>query len=220
MSLKRRRVLITAGPTREYLDPVRYLTNASSGAMGFALAEAARRRGAEVVVISGPTCVRAPKGIRLVPVVSARQMFKKTVAASRRADVVIGAAAVGDWRVSRVAAGKIKKTGGKLTLSLVPNPDIIREVFRRRRGHRPVIVGFALETDRLLSNAKKKLKKKGLDLIVANRETSIGGSRTRIAILERGGRTRRFPPGTKRRAAGLILDQIERRLKSHENRTA
>lgn len=220
MSLKRRRVLITAGPTREYLDPVRYLSNASSGAMGFALAEAARRRGAKVVVISGPTCLTPPKGVRVVPVVSARQMLEKTVAASRRADVVIGAAAVGDWRISRVSAGKIKKTGGKLTLSLVPNPDIIREVSRLRRGSRPVMVGFALETGRLLANAKKKLEQKGLDLIVANRETSIGGRRTQVAILERGGRTRRFPPGTKRRAAGLILDQIERRLKSHEDRTA
>ncbi len=219
MSLKGQRVLITAGPTREYIDPVRYLSNASSGTMGFALAEAARRRGAEVVVISGPTCAALPKGVRVVPVVSARQMLKKTMAASRRADIVIGAAAVGDWRVSRVASGKLKKTGKQLKLTLIPNPDIIREVSRRRRGHRPLTVGFALETSRLFSNARRKLEEKGLDLIVANRETSIGGHRTQIAILERGGRTLRFPPGTKRRAAGLILDRIERRLKLHEDRT-
>ena len=142
-----RRVLITSGPTRELLDPVRFLTNASSGAMGFALAAAARRLGARVTVVSGPTALPAPRGVEVVPVVTALQMRREVLRRVRASDLVVGAAAVCDWRVARVPRHKIKREPGRLRLTLVPNPDIIRDAASRRRPGQ-VFVGFALETRR------------------------------------------------------------------------
>jgi phosphopantothenoylcysteine decarboxylase / phosphopantothenate---cysteine ligase len=209
-----RSVLITSGPTREYLDPIRYLTNASSGRMGFALARAARSLGAEVVVVSGPTALKPPSGIRMVPVTTALQMRREVLGRSRAADAVIGAAAVGDWRFERRSRGKVKKTGRPWSIRLVPNPDILAELGRRRRSGRPVLVGFALETGRWLHRARIKLVRKGLDIIVANRQPSLGGPLTNFALLTRGGRVLRFPDMDKRRAAFEILRAAEPLLRA------
>lgn len=204
-------MLVTAGPTREHLDPVRFLTNASSGRMGYALAAEARRRGARVTLVSGPVTVAAPAGVRVVPVTTVEEMRRAVLAAARRADVVLSAAAVGDWRFERPAGRKLKKTGAPIKVTLVPTPDILAGLglSKRRSGRGPVLVGFALETDRWLLNAADKLRRKGLDLIVANKAAALAGARTRIAVLTKGGRLFRFPPQTKGRAACSILDRVE-----------
>lgn len=215
-----RRVLITAGPTREYLDPIRYLTNASSGLMAYALARAARDRGARVTVVSGPCQVGSSWRIGVVPVVTARQMHRAVLTRLKDSDVVIAAAAVGDWRFERTSRAKVKKTGGPLHIALSPNPDIIADVARRlgrfhgdrRRPDGRVLVGFALETSRPLARAREKLRCKGLDLIVANRIESVGLNDTRVSILDRRGRVRRLPKMSKPRAAAEILAHVERYL--------
>ena len=144
-ALRGRRVLITSGPTREHLDPVRFLSNASSGAMGFALAGAARSLGAKVTVISGPTSLPSPRGVAVVPVVTALEMRRETLKRSRAATLVIGAAAVSDWRFIEkdTSTHKIKRRPGLLRLTLVPNPDIIKEAASMRRPGQ-VFVGHAV----------------------------------------------------------------------------
>ncbi len=204
------RVLITAGPTREYLDPVRFLTNASSGKMAFALARAARRRGAKVTLVSGPTTAPAPRGLRNFPVVTAEQMRRRVLAECAASDVVIGAAAVGDWRFSRPSPRKIKREG-PLRVTLLPNKDILAEVgrLRGRGGRAPrVLVGFALESGKPFSRARAKLSAKGLDLIVANGLSTLGADTARVAVLRRGGRWRSFPPLSKQGTAARILDCV------------
>lgn len=206
-----RKVLITSGPTREYLDPIRYLTNSSSGRMGFSIAREARARGAKVVVVSGPVSLAPPKGVRVRRVLTAEQMRAAAMSESRTADVIIAAAAVSDWRFERTAGRKLKRGPRPMTVKLVPNPDIIAEVGRRasaRRGRRPLLVGFALETHRWLEHARDKLRRKGLDYIVANRLPSLGSESTRLAVLGPAG-LRRFPPMPKPRAAASILDCVE-----------
>ncbi len=211
----RRRVLITSGPTWEHLDPIRYLTNSSSGRMGHALASRARRLGARVTLVSGPTALKAPRGVRLIRVVSALEMRRAVMARARRADVVIGAAAVGDWRFARVCRDKVKRSG-RLSLTLIPNPDIIKEVglapWRRRKGGgqgRQVVVGFALETRRRLAHARRKLAEKGLDLIVANGPGNIASRTASIMIIGRDGRPiETIRAGTKSAAAARVLKRV------------
>ncbi|MEW5973858.1 MAG: bifunctional phosphopantothenoylcysteine decarboxylase/phosphopantothenate--cysteine ligase CoaBC [Pseudomonadota bacterium] len=161
-----KRVVITAGPTREALDPVRFISNRSSGRMGYALAEAAREAGAEVVLISGPTALPTPKGVARIDVETALQMHE-TVMAQMPCDIFIGTAAVADYRPLEAAPGKIKKSAEQLTITLVKNPDIVSEV--AALPERPFVVGFAAETDRVLEHARDKLVRKRLDLIAANR---------------------------------------------------
>lgn len=205
-----RRVLITSGPTREPLDPVRYLSNPSSGRMGFALAAEARRRGARVTVVSGPTALRSPAGVRVLPVTTGLEMYRRTLALSGSADVVIAAAAVSDWRFARTSRHKIKRTARALRLTLTPNPDIILEVGRRRRrGSAQVLVGFALETRGRLRAAREKMRRKRLDIIVANDPSSLAGPSSRAAILTRGGGARLLPALAKRRLAGEVLGAVE-----------
>lgn len=158
------RVMITAGPTRERLDPVRYLSNRSSGKMGFALAQAAAEAGAEVTLIAGPVGLATPAGVWRVDVETAEEMFDAVQA--RGCDLFIGAAAVADYRPLEPAAGKIKKAGAQMTLTLARNPDILAAV--AQRPQRPFTVGFAAETDHLERHARDKLRRKGLDLIAAN----------------------------------------------------
>ena len=210
MRLKGRRVLITAGPTREHLDPVRFMTNASSGAMGFALAKAARARGARVTVVSGPAALRPPRGVTIVPVESALEMRRAVMARWRDSDVVIGAAAVGDWRFARPSSSKIKRSARALRLTMIPNPDIIAEVARRakRDARRCAVVGFALETTRWLSHAREKLERKGLDLVVANRTDALASKRSRAALVSREA-TLVLPLMDKERLAGRILAAVE-----------
>lgn len=209
-----RRVLITAGPTREPLDPVRFLTNASSGRMGWALARAARDRGARVTLVSGPVCLPPPRGVRCFPVTTALQMRRSVLARCAAADVFIASAAVGDWSLPRPARRKIKRTGAALRLTLRPNPDILAEVSRRLRARRgrAVLVGFALETSRRLQRAAAKLRRKDLDLVVANGPDSLASSSARLSLIDREGRLERLPRLTKRRAAAEILRRAERFL--------
>ncbi|MBI5203216.1 MAG: hypothetical protein HY925_16615 [Elusimicrobia bacterium] len=210
---KGRAVLITAGPTREHLDPIRFMTNGSTGTMGFALARAASDRGAAVTVVSGPCCAAKDAAGDVVPVVSALDMHRAVLRRWKRADVVIGDAAVGDWRFVNASSQKIKRSKSGLTLKLVPNPDIIADVARRARAdrRRRVLVGFALETDAWLENARLKLERKGLDLVVANRPASMGRGKSRAALVGRGW-ARTLPAMDKRRLANEILDAVEAKL--------
>jgi phosphopantothenoylcysteine decarboxylase/phosphopantothenate--cysteine ligase len=162
-----RRVLVTAGPTREALDPVRYLTNRSSGKMGYALAAAAARAGAEVVLVSGPVDLPAPAGVRLLRVATAAEMRAAVQAELPTTAVFVSAAAVADYRPAHPAAQKIKKHADEMTLELVRNPDILAEV--AAATPRPFVVGFAAETEKLEEHARAKLKGKGLDMIAANK---------------------------------------------------
>ncbi len=211
LSLRGRTILITSGPTREPLDPIRFMTNASSGKMGSALAQEARRRGAKVILVSGPVCGPAPAGCAVVPVSTALEMLRETLRRSRQADAVIGAAAVGDWRFSRNFAHKIKRSASRLRVTLVPNPDIIKEAASRRRPGQ-VFVGFALETRRGLQAARRKLKAKGLDLVALNGPQSLGAARARLTLVSPDLAPRRLGLLSKTAAARKIFDEIGRRL--------
>jgi phosphopantothenoylcysteine decarboxylase/phosphopantothenate--cysteine ligase len=161
-------VLVTAGPTREPIDPVRYISNRSSGKMGYAIAEVAARRGARVILVSGPVALTAPKNIEIIRVETAEQMRHAVIERAREATVVIKAAAVGDYRAKHTAERKIKRNGADMTLELAANPDIVAEVAARRTNPRQVIIGFAAETDNTIENARRKLVTKGLDAVVVN----------------------------------------------------
>jgi phosphopantothenoylcysteine decarboxylase/phosphopantothenate--cysteine ligase len=166
-----RRVLITAGPTREALDPVRYLTNHSTGKMGYAIAEAARRMGAETTLVSGPVELKTPSGVARIDVSSAREMYE-AVLGDLDYDLIIMTAAVADYRPNVTQTQKIKKMEGDLSLALTRNPDILFEVGKLKKAQ--ILVGFAAETERVLEHATAKLKKKNLDMIVANDVTAEG----------------------------------------------
>jgi phosphopantothenoylcysteine decarboxylase/phosphopantothenate--cysteine ligase len=207
-----RRVVVTAGGTQEPIDPVRLITNRSSGKMGYALAEAARDRGAAVTLITAPVALTPPAGVAVVPVGTALAMRDAVAADLRDADALIMAAAVADYRVARPAEQKIKKRGAAaegLAIELVPNPDILAETAGLGAAIR---VGFAAESQDLLANAAEKLRKKGLDLIVANDITGEGsgfGSETnRVVLLERGGAIDELPLLPKREVADIILDRV------------
>ncbi len=210
MSLRGRSVLITSGPTREYIDPVRFLTNASSGAMGWALAAAARAAGARVTIISGPTILRPPPCVVVVPVVTALEMRRETLKRSTGADVVIGAAAVSDWRVAGTAKSKIKRSSDSRRLTLIANPDIIKDAAVLRRPGQ-IFVGFALETEHMIKFARAKLARKGLDMVVANGPKSLASSSIAATLVAKGW-TRRLPQGSKSRVARVIVAEISRLL--------
>jgi phosphopantothenoylcysteine decarboxylase/phosphopantothenate--cysteine ligase len=167
-------VLVTAGPTREPLDPVRFLSNPSTGAMGYALAAEAARRGARVLLVSGPTHLAAPSGVELIRVTTHAEMRAAVLERAAGKDAVVMAAAVGDYRAKRPSASKIKKREPEWNLPLERTEDILREVGLRRSEDGAVLVGFALETDRLEENARVKLSEKGLDWIVANDPLEAG----------------------------------------------
>ena len=165
-------ILVTAGPTREHLDPVRFLSNRSSGRMGYALAEAARDRGHAVVLVSGPVSLPPPTGVEVVPVVSALDMLGAVAARLAWCDALVMCAAVADWRPETRSPLKLKKRAMAAELRLVPNPDILAELAPRKGGR--LFIGFAAETHDLLAEAQGKLARKGLDLIVANDVTQPG----------------------------------------------
>lgn len=208
--LRGRRVLITSGPTREHLDPVRFLSNASSGAMGFALASAARALGARATVVSGPTHLPDPRGVEVVRVTTALEMRRETLKRSRGAALVIGAAAVSDWRFARVARAKIKRGPGAARLTLVPNPDIIKDAASRRRPGQ-AFVGFALETGRAVARARAKLAAKGLDMVVANGPGNLSSARASVVLVAKDG-AKRIPDGTKARVARAIVSEAAKLL--------
>jgi phosphopantothenoylcysteine decarboxylase/phosphopantothenate--cysteine ligase len=160
-------ILITAGPTREAIDPVRYLTNRSSGKMGYALAEAAQRRGHRVILISGPTIIDVPDGIDFIPIESAADMHQAVKHWIANADIAIFAAAVADYRPAHIAEQKIKKSGDQMSLELVRTPDILGSV-RDEFDFQGTLVGFAAETENVEENALGKLARKGCDLVIAN----------------------------------------------------
>ncbi len=205
-------VLVNAGPTSEPIDPVRVITNRSSGRMGFAIAEVAARRGAEVVLVSGPVALPTPWGVQRIDVETAIEMREAVLAALPRATIAILAAAVADYAPSRAEGTKIKREKrDALTLELVKNPDILAEVVMRREGR--TIVGFAAETDDLLENARAKLARKGCDLIVANdvSRADIGFDVDRNEVLIVGPRpedVRSIPVAQKAEIAESILDRV------------
>jgi len=201
-------VLVTAGPTREPVDPVRYLGNRSSGKMGYAVAEAAVRRGAKVILVSGPTALKPPANVELVPVQTARQMLEAVLFALDRASVVIKAAAVADFTVRNPADQKIKRKG-PITLELEPTTDILAEV-GARKGNR-IVVGFAAETHDTLENARQKLESKSLDAIVLNDVSRPGigfdSERNAVTILTHSG-TQNVPENSKWEVAHRVLDTV------------
>ena len=204
------RLLVTAGPTREEIDPVRFISNHSSGRMGYAIASAARRRGAEVTLVTGPTSIHKPFGIKVMPVVSAREMLEAVMSLADQSTIIIKGAAVADYRPADRAGNKIKKSASSMTLELVRNPDILGEL-GKVKGDR-LLVGFAAETADLLKNARKKLKEKNLDMIVANDVSQPGAGfygDTNIArLLFRDGSLTELPLMTKDELADVILDRI------------
>jgi phosphopantothenoylcysteine decarboxylase/phosphopantothenate--cysteine ligase len=205
------KILITAGPTQEPFDPVRYITNYSSGKMGYALATAARRRGAEVTLISGPSSLPEPFGVKFFKVSSAIEMRDTVMDNMGDSTVIIKAAAVADFRPATISDDKIKKESGLLNLHLERNPDIISEV-AEKKGDR-ILVGFAVETENLIENARNKMHKKNMDLIVANDVTRDGaGFQTDtniVKILDREGQVEELPVLEKIAVADRILDKIK-----------
>jgi len=215
-------VLLTAGPTQEDVDPVRFLTNRSSGRMGYAVAEAAAHRGAKVILVSGPTALDTPAGVTRVNVRTASQMLRSVEENFSAATIAIFAAAVADYRPAETASQKIKKTGGDITLRLEPNPDILATA-ARKKGHR-LIVGFAAETDKVAENARKKLTDKNADLIVANDLTAEGAGfdvdTNIVTLFARDGRDLALPKLTKREVAHRILDEVVRLTASVKHQSA
>lgn len=215
--LEGRRILVTAGPTREPIDPVRYISNRSSGKMGYAIAEAARQRGATVTLVSGPTALDTPTGVEITRVTTAEEMHAAVIAAAPQHDIVIKAAAVSDFAPRTIADRKIKKTDGieELTLTLKRNPDILSDV--AKLTPRPFIVAFAAETEAVEENAREKLHRKGADLIVANdvKDASIGFDSDQnevMVIAASDGSATRIPKSAKREIANRLLDVIVARL--------
>lgn len=210
-------LLVTAGGTQEPIDPVRVITNRSSGKMGYAIAAAAVERGARVTLVSGPTGLKPPTAVEFLPVVTAEEMRDAVMAKLRHTDVLIMAAAVSDYRVDQVATQKVKRGDKGIQLTLVPNPDILAETARPRDGSRPPLrVGFAAESENLVANAREKLERKRLDLIVANRIDAggdvFGSDLNEVVMLDAAGHQVDVPLAPKVQVADRILDQVVRLL--------
>jgi phosphopantothenoylcysteine decarboxylase/phosphopantothenate--cysteine ligase len=207
MSARRRRsVLVTAGPTREHVDPVRYLSNESSGRMGFELAAAAARAGDRVTLVAGPVGLPTPPGVERIDVVSAREMQLAARRAFRRSDVLFMCAAVADWRPRRKRTGKWRKESESKDIAIIEmvrNPDILAGL-ARRKGRR-LVIGFALETGAGEARARAKLRRKGADYIVLNDERALGAVRTSVTILGRDGSRRSLARRTKRAVAEELV---------------
>jgi phosphopantothenoylcysteine decarboxylase / phosphopantothenate---cysteine ligase len=216
-SLTRRRtdlegesVLITAGPTQEPIDPVRYISNRSSGKMGFAIAEAAAKRGARVVLVSGPVNIPAPKHVELISVRTAQQMYQAVMDHLADATIIIKSAAVADYYVSEVPKQKLKKTATRLSLELDPTPDILAEIGRRKADR--LLIGFAAETQNLVEEARRKMISKQCDMVVANLVSQDGlgfeSDQNEVEIITRSGPAVHAGPAGKKQIAEKILDQV------------
>jgi len=201
-------ILITAGPTRERIDPVRFISSYSTGTFGYEIAKEAKRRALCVTLVSGPTVLEAPKGVKLIRVESACDMRREVLTSLKKADCVVMAAAVADWRCVYSAKRKIKKSIAK-SIELVENSDILAQVGRLKKGR--VVVGFALETENLEKNALKKLKDKNLDLIVANRliqkRNIFGDSALDVVVIDKFGNREKISNKRKSKLAKIILDR-------------
>jgi phosphopantothenoylcysteine decarboxylase/phosphopantothenate--cysteine ligase len=210
-----RKVLITAGPTREAIDPVRYISNHSSGKQGYAIAAAAVALGAETVLVSGPVSLPIPPGVQMIPVENAAQMLA-ACESELPCDIAIFAAAVADWRVAQVAGEKIKKIEGRIpSLAMVENPDILATIAKRGQQRPAIVVGFAAETSDVVNQARAKLAAKGCDLIVANDVSAakgvFGGDRNKVHIVSAAG-VEIWPDMTKQEVARKLMDMLGRRL--------
>lgn len=216
-----KKLLITAGPTVESIDPVRFISNHSTGKMGYALARVAAERGADVTLISGPVNLQAPRFVKLVPVVSAQDMFEAVKAHSAEADIIIKAAAVADYTPEVVADEKIKKSDGEAELKLKRTTDILKWLGENRAaGKKQFLCGFSMETEHMVENSRAKLEKKNLDMIVANNLKVPGagfGVDTNVVTLITRSETKELPQMSKEEVADGILDEILR-LQMQENR--
>jgi phosphopantothenoylcysteine decarboxylase / phosphopantothenate---cysteine ligase len=215
---RRLRVLVTAGPTREHLDPVRYLSNESSGRMGFAIAAAARAAGHRVTLVAGPVALDTPPGVRRIDVVSAQDMLRATLSAFRRSDALFMAAAVSDWRPARKLPGKWRAKdrpqdgpGAEPRLALTRNPDVLAACGRDPSREGKLVVGFALETASGIARARRKMKRKNADFIVLNDERALNSPRASVLILGGGRTVRRLENRTKAQIARELVGLLERR---------
>jgi phosphopantothenoylcysteine decarboxylase / phosphopantothenate---cysteine ligase len=213
-------VLITAGPTQEPLDPVRYITNRSSGKMGYALAEAAAARGARVILVSGPVHIPPPQGVDVIPVRTAVEMREKVFENLAPAGIVVKAAAVADFHLSHVPTQKVKKTAARLSLELDPTPDILAEL-GRRKGDR-LLIGFAAETQNLQQEARRKLASKNCDMVVGNLvggdDSGFESDQNEVILVTRAGATVALERAPKREIADRIFDEVLKlRLALHAN---
>ena len=214
-SLKGKRVLISAGPTREYLDPVRFISNPSTGKMGYAIAEACRDLGAEVLLVSGPVALPAPSGVTRIDVVTAQDMLEACQAGFERCDAFVACAAVSDFRPAAAAAQKKKKDGKGESLKLVANPDILLTLSKRKG--KKVLVGFAAETEQLLAHGQAKLKRKRLDLLVANpvdQGRGFGADENEAWLLRPGAKPERVERQSKTALAGRLAEALAALLKA------
>lgn len=204
------RVMVTAGPSREALDPVRYISNRSSGKMGYAIAQAAQKRGAEVTLLSGPVAIEAPQGVKLVPFTTTQELLDRASELAQEQDLLIQAAAPADYRAKEIAPQKIKKQGGEpMTFTLVENPDVAATLGKAKRSGQ-VFVGFAAETNDVLAHARDKLARKNLDMIVANDVTRPGAGfdvDTNIVTLITKDGQEALPMMSKAEVAQQILDR-------------
>lgn len=229
MMAKKIEVLVTAGPTREYLDPVRFLSNASSGLMGYLTADAARKDNVNVTLISGPTNISPPSNVKTVFVQSANEMYKQVMKCFSKTDIFISSAAVSDYRPVNISKSKLKKGNKPVTLKLLPNRDILHELgtklsLNRQNSSPKVLVGFALETDNLVKNAITKMRHKNLDLIVANIVKCIGTQTIEGFIINRRGEIQKIKKTDKRKFAQTLWKLTKatyvkkansKRIKSH-----
>lgn len=210
-SRKRRRklqFLITAGGTREYIDPVRFISNASSGKMGYELARAAAAAGHEVTLITGPRCLSAPAGVRIVDVETSAEMFGEVRKCFGKSDCLLMAAAVSDYAPIRASKLKMKKSNRAITLKLKPTPDILKWAGSRKKRNQ-VVIGFALEDKNVRSNAERKMRDKNLDMVVANTPAAIGSDSCEVWVKGISSKWRRVPRAPKRTVAGLLIRLIE-----------
>jgi phosphopantothenoylcysteine decarboxylase/phosphopantothenate--cysteine ligase len=213
--LEGKSILVTAGRTEEPLDPVRYISNRSSGKMGYAIAEAARKRGARITLISGPSNLTAPGEVNFIPVKTALEMFKAIKAQFGKTDALIMTAAVSDFVPSVVSKDKIKRTDEEVLLKLKPSVDILKELGKRKK--KQILVGFSLETKDEIENSKRKLKEKNLDLIVVNNPNVTGAGfevdTNQVSIIDKRGKVEKLPLLSKKEVAEKVLDKVSGLLK-------
>ncbi len=213
-------ILVTAGGTREPIDAVRYIGNYSTGKMGFALAEEARERGAQVTLVSGPTMLKPPVGVNFHQVDTAEEMYRKVLEEAEEAQVIIKAAAVADFAPVKVHPGKVKKAGAELSIELKRTPDILAELGRRKKPGQ-ILVGFSAETEDLLENSLKKLKEKNLDMIVANdisrKDSGFASDYNQAVIITAKGSREELPLLSKRKLAAEVLERVVRLKKENKS---
>ena len=217
--MKGLKVLVTAGPTQEPIDPVRFITNHSTGKMGYAIAAVCMRRGAEVTLVSGPTAVQKPEFVNIIPVTTAREMFEEVTSRADEQDIIIKAAAVADYRPKNVSSEKVKKKDGELSMEMERTDDILAYLGSHRRPGQ-FLCGFSMETENVLENSRKKLKKKNLDMIAANslkvEGAGFGGDTNVITIITEDEEVS-LELMSKEEAASKILDQILARRTKKED---